>query len=177
MDDIEHQCGEGILVLRRESQGWRVVSKTAVVDKLLDADFRAALQLWDDLVAAMSQALRDALEAAEHGKRTAVFYGKRCLYVLPAGGDRVIVNLGRYWEPSLVIQAYAREYGLTTGEAEVLQSFVTGKTPAQIADARRVGLATVRTQIGQIMRKTGFHRGDDLILAVMLQPAMIGRLS
>lgn len=54
-------------------------------------------------------------------------------------------------------------YGLTAMEIETLKALVTGKTPEETADQRSIKLATVRTQIQQILSKAEMRRITDLI--------------
>jgi len=62
-----------------------------------------------------------------------------------------------------------RRYGLTAAEAEIAIAMHDGQTPAEIAEARRVSLHTVRNQIKTILGKCEVRRQVELV-------ALIGRL-
>jgi DNA-binding CsgD family transcriptional regulator len=54
-------------------------------------------------------------------------------------------------------------YGLTTAEAETVATLTEGLSPAEVAEARRVSLATVRTQIHQALRKSDARTVTELV--------------
>lgn len=106
------------------------------------------------------------------------------LRVVPLGADSLLggarpvmlqLNRRHVCEP-LSLQWFAREYGLTSAETDVLQRLCQGQTPRQIAEARQVGLATVRAQIGSIREKTGAGSIRELGQMLAMLPPMVSRL-
>jgi DNA-binding CsgD family transcriptional regulator len=61
-------------------------------------------------------------------------------------------------------------YGLTPAEVEVANGILTGYSPNEIADLRRVSKGTVRNQIKAIMSKTDTDRQSDLVRLLMTLP-------
>jgi DNA-binding CsgD family transcriptional regulator/PAS domain-containing protein len=57
--------------------------------------------------------------------------------------------------PMLAAQALQQLFGVTVAEADVALALVAGHSAAEIAAERRVSVPTVRTQIRQILTKTG----------------------
>ena len=62
-------------------------------------------------------------------------------------------------------------FGFTPSEAALAQMLVGGLSPAEIADARSVRLATVRTQLASVLAKTGTRSQAQFICLVMSLPA------
>jgi DNA-binding CsgD family transcriptional regulator len=93
-------------------------------------------------------------------------------------GDRAtMVTLGkRRVCERLSVNWYAHSHGLTPAEARVLEALCAGQTPRAIATSLRVGLATVRTQVGSIRQKTTTASIRDLVQEVAVLPPMVGRL-
>ncbi|RED52218.1 helix-turn-helix transcriptional regulator [Aestuariispira insulae] len=54
-------------------------------------------------------------------------------------------------------------YGLTNAEAEICRLIVECHSTQEIADIRKVSVATVRTQMKSVFSKTGLHRKSDLV--------------
>lgn len=69
----------------------------------------------------------------------------------------------------------ARLYGLTAAEAAILNALLSGLAPEEIAERRAVSLATVRTQVQQLLRKTGKHRIADMLVLIARLPIMAAR--
>jgi DNA-binding CsgD family transcriptional regulator len=69
----------------------------------------------------------------------------------------------------LSVEAFARSYGLTTAETDVLKALCDGQRPSDIAQSKGVAVSTVRTQISKIRAKTG----ADSIAAAMHQVARL----
>jgi DNA-binding CsgD family transcriptional regulator len=61
-------------------------------------------------------------------------------------------------------------YGLTPAEIEVANGILTGYSPTEIADLRRVSKETARNQIKAIMSKTSTTRQSDLVRLLMTLP-------
>jgi DNA-binding NarL/FixJ family response regulator len=64
----------------------------------------------------------------------------------------------------------AETFDLTPAEAKVAVSIAKGKTPEGIAQESRVSIATVRSQVQAIFRKTGVTRQADLVRALATFP-------
>lgn len=59
---------------------------------------------------------------------------------------------------------FAYQYGLSSGEFEVLHALCTGHSPREIAQGRGVSLSTVRTQMARLLRKCGAQQMRTLTL-------------
>jgi DNA-binding CsgD family transcriptional regulator len=66
----------------------------------------------------------------------------------------------------LDVAGFAAQHGLSAAEARVLQQLLAGRTTREAATALGVGIATVRTHVLSISRKTG-HRGVPALLAAL----------
>lgn len=84
---------------------------------------------------------------------------------------RVLVMLPRHQlcEP-LSTYGFARDHGLSAAETQVLQLLCDGRQPIEIAEAQRVAIATVRTQIASIRIKTDTTTVGELIQRVARLP-------
>lgn len=131
---------------------------------------------------AESGALQDALLAARRGLRRLVMLGRGAaaahVVVEPIGAadglpDATLVILGRQQVcENLSVQCFAQLHHLTPAEADVLRALCEGREPTAIARERGVGLATVRTQIGNLRSKTGVSSIRELVLQVSSLPPM-----
>jgi DNA-binding CsgD family transcriptional regulator len=65
--------------------------------------------------------------------------------------------------PGLAAQALQQLFGLTAAEAGVALALASGRSAEEIAGERAVSLPTVRTQIRQILAKTGALHVRDLV--------------
>jgi DNA-binding CsgD family transcriptional regulator len=54
-------------------------------------------------------------------------------------------------------------YRLTPAEARMAQLILDGHSPGQIAAILKLSIATVRTQLSSVLRKTGTQRQADLV--------------
>lgn len=63
-------------------------------------------------------------------------------------------------------------YGLSAGEASLAGMLADGLSPAEIAEARRVSIGTVRVQIKQIALKLGCHRQTEIVRIVCSLPRL-----
>jgi DNA-binding CsgD family transcriptional regulator len=77
---------------------------------------------------------------------------------------------------TLAVQGFARAMGLTPAESNVLEQLCSGLEPTEIARANRVGIATVRTQIGAIRNKVGARSIRDLQRRIASLPPMVSAL-
>ena len=63
--------------------------------------------------------------------------------------------------------ALARQaWRLSPAETALLRALLRGQTPQDFADARRVRIRTVRTQLSALLLKTGAARQQDLVALV-----------
>jgi len=65
--------------------------------------------------------------------------------------------------PMLATQALPQLFGLAAAEASVALALAAGRSAEEIAGERTVSLPTVRTQIRQILAKTGALHVRDLV--------------
>jgi DNA-binding NarL/FixJ family response regulator len=61
-------------------------------------------------------------------------------------------------------------YGLTTAETEIANGLLTGFSVEEIAQLRRVSVATVRSQLKPLLGKTGTRRQADLVRVLSTLP-------
>jgi DNA-binding CsgD family transcriptional regulator len=75
---------------------------------------------------------------------------------------RVIVGFGTTEEERrrVILQSV---YGMTAAETEIAVQLSTGKTVEAIAQARTVGIGTVRGQIKALLAKAGVSRQVELV--------------
>lgn len=74
--------------------------------------------------------------------------------------------------PSMLVELY----GFTGAEAQTVAALAQGLTPNEVAEARTVSVATVRTQIHHALRKSGARTIADLVRLAASLPRL-GRLS
>lgn len=94
-----------------------------------------------------------------------------CLLVIPlalrgAGQSQpaalvLLHGMGGHHEP--VEQFLRHLYGFTPAEARLTQLLLHGQSPSDAACALRVSVATVRTQLSAVLKKTGAQRQSDLV--------------
>lgn len=184
---ILDQIDYGILLVDERGQALHVNRAARCV---LDAG--TAIRLRNGIVDAVrapdSVTLHRALQAAIHrGLRTLVPLGgidDRCyLSVIPleaaGAGDRgtaLLVAGRRDVSETLSAQGYARSFGLTTTECQVLRLLCIGAQANEIARRQGVAVSTIRTQIGSIRAKTGARSVGALVRQVALLPPMAGVL-
>jgi DNA-binding CsgD family transcriptional regulator len=132
--------------------------------------------------------LHDALAAAQRGLRRLLTVGggdeRVSVAVVPLGalGDAggraatLVVLSKRELCEALSVHWYARAHGLTQAETRVLEGLCRGLQPREIAQAHGVGLATVRTQVGQIRAKTGADSIRALVAQVARLPPLVSAL-
>lgn len=103
--------------------------------------------------------------------------GRVNLSVIPLPDRATLVVLGkRRLSERLSVQCFARGHGLTPAETRVLESLCEGLTPREIAELNRVGLATVRTQIGSVRAKTQAANIRELVRQVAVLPPMVNAI-
>ncbi len=74
---------------------------------------------------------------------------------------------------ALTMRHFARSHGLTPAEEQVLSEICTGEKVARIAHRLGVAVATVRTQLSSIRRKTRTATVPKLIKLVALLPPLV----
>lgn len=82
----------------------------------------------------------------------------------------VLIDLDRPHKPNTV--ALQRIFGLTAAEARLAQLIAHGDTPAEIAEANGLALATVRSQLTSVFAKTQTRRQAELV-ALVTQLSML----
>lgn len=131
--------------------------------------------------------LNEALIGAQRGLRKLVTLGppehRVTIAVVPLprephdSGHATLLVLGkRQVCGRLAVQWFASSHALTPAETRVLEALCDGQEPRDIADRFRVGLATVRTQIGSIRAKTGADSIRGLVRQVSVLPPMVSTL-
>ena len=81
-------------------------------------------------------------------------HGAAQRYLLVLDGDRGAVAH---------LPVLAEKFSLSAAESEVLEALLRGQTAAEISENRGVGLATTRTQVRQLLEKTGSANLSDMI--------------
>jgi DNA-binding CsgD family transcriptional regulator len=61
-------------------------------------------------------------------------------------------------------------YGLTPAETTIANGLLSGLSPQEIADQRRVSIGTVRDQLKSLLSKTGTRRQSDLVRILAYTP-------
>jgi len=135
-----------------------------------------AQPLHDALMGATRRGLRRLLWLGEGEHRVSV-----AVVPLPAlGADDLpgaTLLLGkRQVCEALTVDWFARSHGLTMAETAVLRGLCADFTPIQIAARQGVGLATIRTQIGNIRIKTGTCSIRALVRQVAVLPPLVSAL-
>lgn len=77
--------------------------------------------------------------------------------------------------PPEALRIAGRLHGLTAAESAILDALMAGLSPEEIAERRTVSLATVRTQVQQLLRKTGTRRITDMLVLIARLPVIAGR--
>lgn len=126
--------------------------------------------LHDALSGATQRNLRRLLALGEGEQRANIA-------VVPLGNQATLVVLSkRQLSGGISVQCFATQNGLTPAETRVLQGLCDGLQPREVAEQHRVGLATVRTQIGSIRSKTGAENIRALVRQVAVLPPMVNSL-
>jgi DNA-binding CsgD family transcriptional regulator len=128
-----------------------------------------------DALAGAMRGLRKLVTLGEPGARVGISVVP--LGLLDDGSRATLVMLGKrqMCEP-LSLQWFARSHALTPAESRVLQGLCDGLEPREVAVKAKVGLATVRTQIGNIRAKTGADSIRQLVHQVAVLPPMLSTL-
>ena len=101
-----------------------------------------------------------------------VAFDSRSLAFSPFGllcgfDDRcLVVILSKAPATDALSRRLMQSFGLTGAEVAVAVALAEGRTPAEIADSRRVSIHTVRTQVKAVLGKTGSRRQIDLARTV-----------
>ena len=135
-----------------------------------------AQPLHDALMGATRRGLRRLLWLGEGAQRVSV-----AVVPLPALGADALPGatllLGkRQVCEALTVDWFARSHGLTMAETAVMRGLCADLTPIEIAARQGVGLATIRTQIGNIRIKTGACSIRALVRQVAVLPPLVSAL-
>lgn len=181
MDEIDY----GVLLLVDASQ---VLYLNHAAQAELDAGHPLQL-MGTELRARLPQdvaRVHDALAGAARGLRKLVTLGATGhgvgIAVVPLGtlGDdsrATLLMLGkRQMCERLSVQWFARIHALTPAETRVLEALCEGMGPREMAEQFHVGLATIRTQIGNVRAKTGADSIRELVWQVAMMPPMVSTL-
>lgn len=76
--------------------------------------------------------------------------------------------------PEAVEKVLTAMHGLTPAEARMAAGLISGQTLSEYASSRGITRNTARTQLRQVLAKTGAQRQSDLMRIVLMSPAMIG---
>ncbi len=134
--------------------------------------------------ATQNEALSQAIERACQGHRVLLDLGRGShqlsvafvplAHPLEEGREVALVLFGkRDVCQALTMRHFARCHGLTPSEEQVLIEICTGEKAAKIAHKLGVGVATVRTQVSSIRRKTRTATVRQLIKLIALLPPMV----
>lgn len=82
------------------------------------------------------------------------------------GAYLALQDLSRRPPPEMVARI-GTLFGLTRREAELAMALVSGQTVAECAAARGLSMPTVRTQLAQLLRKTGTSRQSQLVALLL----------
>ena len=69
--------------------------------------------------------------------------------------------------PSVPSEAFAKLFGLTPAELDVLSTLAAGRAPQEVADQLDIALSTVKSHLHKIFEKTGTLRQPDLVRLLM----------
>lgn len=96
---------------------------------------------------------------------------------LPASPTCVLLIAGKAQVcQDLTLDGYARERGLTPGEARVMRGLSEGQSPELIAQQHGVAVSTVRTQISALRAKTGTANVSALVRKLATLPPLVSAL-
>lgn len=179
------EVGHGVMLI---SSGLHLLHANHVARQDLD-DEAHPLTIRGQSVGARSvidgQELQRAVVSAGRGLRSVLMLGqgadKVSLAVVPLATDEVdppvLLCLGsRSVGEPLSLSCFARHHGLSPAERRVLEALCEGLEPRAIAVQFGVGLATVRTQIRSIRRKTEAADITTLVRMVARLPPLVGTL-
>ncbi|HRD83692.1 MAG TPA: LuxR C-terminal-related transcriptional regulator [Rubrivivax sp.] len=179
------EVGHGVMLI---SSGLHLLHANHVARQDLD-DEAHPLTIRGQSVGARSvidgQELQRAVVSAGRGLRSVLMLGlgadKVSLAVVPLATDEVdppvLLCLGsRSVGEPLSLSCFARHHGLSPAERRVLEALCEGLEPRAIAVQFGVGLATVRTQIRSIRRKTEAADITTLVRMVARLPPLVSTL-
>ncbi|WP_404404060.1 helix-turn-helix transcriptional regulator [Pelagibacterium halotolerans] len=86
-------------------------------------------------------------------------------------GRSLLITIAPNMQASTKAKAFAKGFGLTAAELEIVIGIAEGKTQAQLAEARAVSIHTVRNQLKSAMSKLDVRRQAEVVRLVA------GRLS
>lgn len=83
-----------------------------------------------------------------------------------SAGYLVVIFIERISEPISLDELLIQRYRLTKAESRLAQAVASGETLRHFSERNNLGIETVRTQMKQILSKTGTHRQLDFIKLV-----------
>jgi DNA-binding CsgD family transcriptional regulator len=130
--------------------------------------------------AELMRAIRDAVQLS---RRSLVRLGtgmRQCIAVVPLGADPIegggqallLFGRSRVCAP-ISIAFFARTFGLTPTESQVLEALCQGEPPADIAERNGVAVSTIRTQLTAIRQKTQTGSLRELVRQVSTLPPIV----
>lgn len=159
----------------RSEHGSAGLSSLAVGDRLLACTPLETAEL-----------LRAVRDAATLSRRSLVRLGtglRHCIAVVPLGSDMAVIDpsegqalllFGRRQVCAPIsIAFFARTFGLTPTETQVLEALCQGEPPARIAARNGVAVSTVRTQLTAIRAKTQTGSLRELVRQVSTLPPIV----
>jgi DNA-binding CsgD family transcriptional regulator len=130
--------------------------------------------------------LRAVRDAAQLSRRSLVRLGtgmRHCIAVVPVGsetstldslGGQALLLFGRRQVCAPIsIAFFARTFGLTPTETQVLEALCQGEPPARIAALNGVAVSTIRTQLTAIRQKTQTGSLRELVRQVSTLPPIV----
>ncbi|MFM2119758.1 MAG: hypothetical protein RL722_1226 [Pseudomonadota bacterium] len=148
------------------------------------------LQVGERLAAGTSvetgELLRAVRDAVQLSRRSLVRLGtgmRHCIAVVPVAADasqepnagHALLLFGRRQACAPIsIAFFARTFGLTPTESQVLEALCQGEPPARIAANNGVAVSTIRTQLTAIRQKTQTGSLRELVRQVSTLPPIVG---
>lgn len=133
-----------------------------------------------------TELLRAVRDAATLSRRSLVRLGtglRHCIAVVPLTGDVAMMDANdgqalllfgrRQVCAPISIAFFARTFGLTPTETQVLEALCQGEPPARIASRNGVAVSTVRTQLTAIRAKTQTGSLRELVRQVSTLPPIV----
>jgi DNA-binding CsgD family transcriptional regulator len=130
--------------------------------------------------------MRAVRDAAQLSRRSLVRLGtgmRHCIAVVPLGSDtgtldssggQALLLFGRRQVCAPIsIAFFARTFGLTPTETQVLEALCQGEPPARIAAINGVAVSTIRTQLTAIRQKTQTGSLRELVRQVSTLPPIV----
>ncbi|MEQ1670206.1 MAG: helix-turn-helix transcriptional regulator [Hyphomicrobium sp.] len=154
----------------------RVVRMNAAADTMMSEG--GVLSIRDGQIhtsdAEASKSIRDGMTGAHNAPQLLAMQGEgganyvaALLLVEPSLGTYALIISRQGPETPAMGRALADAYGLTPREISVLMPMLQGKIIDEIADGLGIGLATAKTHLSRIFRKTDTARQADLVQKIL----------